>query len=187
MNVGTKSVLFGAHQFILHPVLLFCAWWRLFGFPADPRLWVAFVVHDLGYIGKPNMDGPEGETHVEWGANLMRRLFGDEWGDLCLYHSRFYAKRAGRQFSRLCVADKLVIVIEPWWLYLPRVWASGEVREYMRIAAGKSSAKYAGMGMTTVSMCAWHASMVRYVRRWVARYRHMQADTWTLAQKAAQP
>ena len=52
MNIGTKSVLFGAHQFLIHPWFVAWGWWTLYGFPWDPRLWVAFVVHDLGYIGK---------------------------------------------------------------------------------------------------------------------------------------
>lgn len=71
MNVGTKSVLFGAHAFYLHPFFIFRAWWKLYGFPWDPRLWLAFAIHDLGYWGKPNMDGPEGETHPEWAAKVM--------------------------------------------------------------------------------------------------------------------
>jgi hypothetical protein len=75
MPVGTKSVLCGAHCFFLHPLFVARAWWKLYGFPWDPRLWVAFFVHDLGYWGKPNMDGPEGERHVEWGANLIHKLF----------------------------------------------------------------------------------------------------------------
>jgi len=75
VTVGTKSILFGVHQFAIHPLFVALAWWRLYGFPFDPRLWVAFVVHDLGYWGKPNMDGPEGERHVEWGASLMNALF----------------------------------------------------------------------------------------------------------------
>ncbi len=79
MKVGTKSVLFGAHQFLIHPIVLAIAWWQLYGFPWDPRLWVAFVVHDLGYLGKPNMDGPEGETHVELGASIMHFLFDWQW------------------------------------------------------------------------------------------------------------
>jgi hypothetical protein len=38
-------------------------------------------VHDLGYIGKPNMDGPEGETHpVLRRSNVMSLLFGGRWG-----------------------------------------------------------------------------------------------------------
>lgn len=75
MRVGTKSVLFGAHQFAIHPWFVAAAWWKLFGFPWDPRLWVAFFVHDLGYIGKPNMDGAEGETHPILGARIMAALF----------------------------------------------------------------------------------------------------------------
>jgi hypothetical protein len=79
------------------------AWWKLYGFPFDPRLWMAFFVHDLGYIGKPNPDGPEGKSHVELGVAIMG-VFGTTWADFCRYHSRFYAKRDNAAFSRLCVA-----------------------------------------------------------------------------------
>ncbi len=75
MQIGTKSVLFGAHCFFLHPFFVAWAWWKLYGFPWDPRLWAAFILHDIGYWGKPNMDGPEGETHPEVGARIMGRLF----------------------------------------------------------------------------------------------------------------
>lgn len=68
MKIGTKSILFGVHQFAIHPVILALAWTKLFGMPTDPRLWLAFGLHDIGYIGKPNMDGKEGETHPELGA-----------------------------------------------------------------------------------------------------------------------
>jgi len=71
MRIGTKSVLFGAHIFWLHPWFVAAAWWKLYGFPWDPRLWAAFFVHDIGYWGKPNMDGPEGEWHPAAGAALM--------------------------------------------------------------------------------------------------------------------
>ena len=95
MTIGTRSVLFGVHQFAIHGWFVAWAWWRLYGVPLDPRLWVAFFVHDLGYIGRGDMDGAEGEEHVWFGANLMDGLFGVEWGRLCLYHSRFWAKRFG--------------------------------------------------------------------------------------------
>lgn len=159
MKIGTKSVLFGAHQFVIHPWFVAAAWWQLFGFPWDPRLWIAFFVHDLGYLGKPNMDGPEGETHPLRGAMLMTRLFDrlkndgrpidgvpqdlsnwfvtregywlGPWGKFCLLHSRYYAKSIGSQPSRLCIADKLAIALTPAWLYLPMVRATGEIREYM--------------------------------------------------------
>jgi len=75
MTIGTKSLLFGYHQFIIHPLLLAICWTKLYGFPFDPRLWFAFFVHDLGYFGKPNMDGPEGQGHVWFGAGIMGTLF----------------------------------------------------------------------------------------------------------------
>ena len=64
MTVGTRSVLFGAHAFWLHFWFLAIAWFRLFGVPWDIRLWVAFAVHDLGYMGKNDVEGRDGETHV---------------------------------------------------------------------------------------------------------------------------
>jgi hypothetical protein len=52
MRVGTKSVIFGVHSILVHPFFVACAWSSLYGFPWDPRLWVAFFVHDLGYLTK---------------------------------------------------------------------------------------------------------------------------------------
>ena len=87
LQPGTRSVLFGAHQIFLHPLFLAYAWYKLWGFKKvedyylgevslwDPRLWVAFFVHDLGYWGMPNMDGEEGEYHPLWGAQVMTSLF----------------------------------------------------------------------------------------------------------------
>lgn len=229
MKIGTKSVLFGAHQFLIHPWFVAWAWWKLFGFPFDPRLWVAFFVHDLGYIGKPNMDGAEGETHVELGALLMHRLFdwprktrespcrycgrvwngqgGSFWGpacsakdgcgtpcntrwyDFCVYHSRFYAKRDSQPFSRLCVADKLAICLTPAWLYLPMARATGEIQEYMKLAAaihgGAGGGKYATMNLSTDDQRKWYADVQAYLTRWVAEHKDMRPDTWTPAAKAA--
>lgn len=131
MKIGTKSVLFGAHAFWLHPFFVAWGWKKLYGFPWDPRLWVVFFLHDIGYLGKPNMDGEEGESHPEVGAKIVEKLFGKEWGDLSLLHSRFYCKKHGREKSKLFYADKMAFVLEPWWLYIPRTRLSGELAEYM--------------------------------------------------------
>ena len=181
MAIGTRSILFGAHQFLLHPLFLAWAWWKLYGVPWDPRLWLAFVLHDLGYLGKPNMDGPEGETHPEFAARLMGRLFGDDWADFCRYHSRHNAKRDGVPYSRLCVADKLVIALEPWWLYLPRVWATGELAEYLREAREaqpESMFKQMGFGRAGTAR-QWFRDLQGYIRAWVAEHREGKPDTWT--------
>lgn len=191
MTIGTRSILFGAHCFFIHPVFLFIAWWRLYGFPWNPKLWVAFVVHDLGYWGKPNMDGEEGESHPELGARIMRRLFdwgrcspkdqwemarkygAPNWHDFSLYHSRFYARRHRVRFSRLCVADKLATCITPRWLYLLSVRLTGEIHEYMehhneaRRGRGKYHEEQEHDQEVTDDARVWHARMIEFMLRWV--------------------
>ena len=181
MKTGTKSILFGAHQFFLHPIFLALAWRRLYGFPWDPRLWIAFIVHDLGYWGKSNMDGPEGNRHVELGGKIMR-IFGEHWSQLCLYHSRFYAKEHGAPFSRLCVADKLSITMIPKRLYLPLVRLTGEIEEYMALAKARTQdgePKYASMKVSTNDEERWFNDVQEYLRRWVEEHKNGGPDTWT--------
>lgn len=188
MNVGTKSLLFGAHQFILHPIFVFAAWWKLYRFPHDPRLWIAFIVHDWGYWGSPNMDGPEGEQHTLLGARICYFLFGGYWKDFCLLHSRFVAKQLDLSVSRLCYADKLSIVMEPPWLYLPRVRLSGEIREYMALAKARTAIgepKYASMKICADNEQRWFADLQEYLRRWIAEHKDGRKDMWTPCIKTA--
>jgi hypothetical protein len=184
MRIGTKSVLFGAHCFFLHPWFVAAAWWKLYGFPWDPRLWVAFFCHDIGYLGKPNMDGAEGETHVELGARIMG-VFGKRWSNFSRYHSRFYAKKDGVQYTRLCVADKLAICLTPAWLYLPMVNWTGEIKEYMAMSAANGNTKYAFMSIDAKSQREWHANMCSYLRKWVAEHKDLKVDTWTPESRVA--
>lgn len=81
MRVGTRSVLFGAHAIWLHPWFVAAAWCRLYGFPFDFRVCATFWLHDIGYLGCRDMDGRDGESHVELGARVMEMLYGSEWGD----------------------------------------------------------------------------------------------------------
>lgn len=195
MKIGTRSLLFGAHTFWLHPWFVAEAWRRLFGFPWDPRLWVLFFVHDLGYWGKPNMDGPEGERHPELGAKIMHALFDrDEWQggpvsggvqrsrrwhDMALYHSRFLSKQHGRPVSRFCYADKLAIALTPAWLYLPLVRLSGEIDEYMARSEQKEGRKYASMVIYSDDQRQWYENMRAYILRWVEEHKDGREDTWT--------
>lgn len=208
MTVGTRSVLFGAHAFWLHPWFVAWAWWRLYGFPWDPRLWVAFFVHDLGYIGKPNMDGPEGETHPVFGARVMAWLFDrrqpvldfshvglnpplvpervwlGQWGQFALLHSRYYAKSLGMQPSRLCIADKLALALTPWWLYLPMVRATGEIHEYLaharhRVQGNEAVSDDERRRLTSGDERAWFDGLQVYMHRWVEAHRDGKPDTWT--------
>lgn len=205
MKIGTKSLLFGAHQVAIHPWFVAAAWTKLYGFPRDPRLWLAFLVHDWGYWGKRAMDDEEGERHVELGARIMAWLFDPHkmtanwshvivntdpehkwlagtWGQLCLFHSRFYAKKYQQPFSRLCVADKLAIALTPAWLYLPMARATGEIAEYMELAKMRTAMgepKYASIRLDLSTERRWYAEVQEYLRRWVAEHKDGRSDTWT--------
>lgn len=169
MRIGTRSVLFGAHQFLIHPVFVAIAWTRLYGFPWKIQLWAAFFCHDFGYLGKPNMDGPEGETHPILGARIMARLFGDTWGEFTVLHSRYFARRLHKRYSQLCVADKYAIVCTPWFIYLPMVWASGELAEYM------GGEKYRDRPYPKTPR-AWWRAVQRDMRKWVMIHREVDRD-----------
>ncbi len=154
MTVGTKSLFWGVHQFLLHPFFVLRAWVELYGWPKDWRILVAILVHDWGYWSKPNMDGPEGQAHPVLGAEIMERLFDGElewapppapeeawlatvkreWFYFTACHSRYYARMLHKPPSRLCWADKLAVSAYPRWLYLLLARLSGELWEYMRDA-----------------------------------------------------
>ncbi len=192
MTIGTRSVLFGAHCFFLHPMFVAASWFRLYGFKIvrcsasgvttcflDPLLWVCFFVHDLGYIGKPNMDGEEGELHPYLGARLMRaaggmfgEISGQRWHDFALLHSRFLARREGREPSLFCWADKYAITMTPSWLYLPLTMATGELEEYMKI----NPREVKGNGRTPLE---WHKECRRYCGALALEHRDGRRDTWT--------
>jgi hypothetical protein len=133
MKIGTKSLLFGVHQFIWHPITVYIAWVELFGLPNFKET-ICIIIHDWGYWGSPNMDGYEGKQHPELGANIANALFGAEYRHLCLYHSRHYARKCKVNPSKLCWADKLSIKYDPGWFYLLRAKLSEELKEYRKIA-----------------------------------------------------
>lgn len=169
MKVGTKSVLFGVHAFWLHPWIVAVSWFKLYGFPVDPRLWIAFIVHDWGYWGCADMDGPEGKFHPLLGGKIMSRLFGVEWEDFVKYHSRGLARIDSKPPSKLCLADKLAWTIEPWWLYLPRARLSGELTLYMKDAIGHFEFN---------SPKEWYYCLQAYARKIVADLQNNGVGLW---------
>lgn len=175
MKVGTKSLLFGVHQVIIHPVCVAIAWIKLFGFPKQFPIWISFIVHDWGYWRKKNMDGKgEGEEHPLKGANIMHRLFDKKniinsdfmnvtevtWYDFTLYHSRFYAKANNHEISKLCIADKAAFYVLPKWLYIAMASWSGEIYEYMDENMGRS-------GINHKSKSDWYDHVDKTMRGWV--------------------
>jgi hypothetical protein len=174
MRLGTKSLLYGGHCFFIHPLFVARAWWILYGFPWDPRLWVVFFLHDIGYLGKNDIDGEDGERHPELGAKIAGFLFGPEWGNFCLRHSRSYSKRMGVEPSRLNLADKLSIAITPCWLYLPMARATGEITEYIKRSKTGHYPSDRGQDWSHLkddgsNAEAWHKGMCEFLSEYVIR------------------
>lgn len=202
MKLGTKSLLFGAHQFILHPLFVAIAWWRLYGFPWGLKLWVSFIVHDWGYWGLNEMDGPEGNLHPYTGAAIMHWMFDGfdygsytrhdsvynhwriedtTWYDFCLCHSRFLAKKIGKEPSRLCMADKLSLAFMPTWLYLFLTKLTGELEVY--IESARKGGKHGHMNLTTDNPSVWFNEVKAYLKKYAYEHRDGKPDTVTKLQE----
>lgn len=152
MKIGTRTLLFGVHQFLWHPFTVWRAWRWLYG--ERPKWWVCVAIffHDVGYWGLPNLDGPEGKRHPEGGARIAARIVGWVYARilrkssvksimagfstylLSYGHSRELAKQEGREPSPLCWADKACVLFDPPWLYLLRARLSGELEEFKQNA-----------------------------------------------------
>jgi hypothetical protein len=130
----------------------------------------------LGYIGKANMESSEGQQHVVLGGRIMGWLFGPEWRDFTLCHSRHWAESVGKKYSKLCLADKLAFVLTPAWLYLPMARLSGELHEYMRV----SSERQLGGRVSNFELSllksrdprVWLEGLKLYTRRWIEQHRN---------------
>lgn len=160
LPVGPRSVLFGAHQFLIHPFYVNKAWVQLYKSKPTWRDRVAFFLHDLGYLCQwcRSMDGSDGLLHPEWGARATSWLFdsritvykdghliterGTYWYNFCAGHSRHYAEHIGISYSPLMRPDKLATHLYPRWLYGLLMFLSDEYKEY--IAYWISKGNYPG-------------------------------------------
>ncbi len=158
MKTGSKSLLIGVHQFIWHPITVWLAWRNLYGRRPTWREAVCIVIHDWGYWGCPNMDGFEGERHPYFAAQIAGRLFGPNFHDLVLFHSRHLCAKLGAKPSKLCWADKISMIYDPTPWYLFRARLSGELKEYRR------NAHNAGFIPAGAPDREWHEKLVEKLR-----------------------
>ena len=112
-----------------------------------------------------------------WGRlSGQRRCF--KWHDFVLYHSRYYAKRDNVHYSRLCVADKLAMVITPRDLYLNQAHRTGEIEYFY-----ENAAKYEGTGFHSGTYngnpLRWHAELSQFYFDWVEKHKDYSPDMVT--------
>ena len=145
------------------------------GFPGTSAYFAPAFLHDIGYLHRAEMDGPNGEEHVVLGARIMGWLFGPEWADECYRHSRYWSKRMGLPVSRLCLADKLAFAITPAWMYIPMARWTGELDEYMqrskeRQAGDQSFTDEEITLLNSGDPHAWLRGLQSYTLRWVEQH-----------------
>lgn len=160
MNVGTKSLLFGVHQFLWHPFTVWRAWCQIYGQRPSWRQCVCIFVHDWGYWGCESMDGPDGINHPHFGGDIASDLFdtrdAHEWRHFMLGHSRHLSKKLGIEPSQLCWADKYCTCFYPSWLYLFLARLSGEIHEY------RANSDRSGFCPGTLPDHVWLAKLKRH-------------------------
>jgi hypothetical protein len=136
MKKGLRSFLFGMHNPILHGFLVYLAWKKIFHKYPNAKETICILFHDVGYIKQDFLDGLE-DNHPELGAKICDKLFGEEYKNLCLGHSRDYARKHNLGFSKLGYADKYSVLLLPNWLYHYVIYAGGEAQEYNRTTKTK--------------------------------------------------
>ena len=131
MRIGTKILLFGTHNFLLHPLLVLVATRIIWGCWPGWRGVVCIMIHDWGYWGSSHIDGePQSDGHPRLGAEIAGCLFGLKYRKVVMYHSRTLAKLDKEQTSWLCWPDKAFWLLMPNWLISLLCKLSGELQEY---------------------------------------------------------
>lgn len=112
---GLRTFLIGYHNPIVHSYYVIKAWHIIFNKYPNSREFICILFHDIGYIEqrKSNVN-PEVDIHPILGAKICGSLFGKEYYNLCIAHSRDYAKKLNIPISKLCYADKYGAVLIPF-------------------------------------------------------------------------
>jgi hypothetical protein len=150
VKIGTKSLLFGCHQFLWHPFTVALAYRKLFRVWPNFEGWLCLLFHDVGYWGCADIDGPQGKLHPLRGSLIvgeivyrlrrithrkepafLSRLHASHSAVRCLLHSRSLASDNKVAPSDICWADKYSLFFEPEWFYLLRTSLSGELAEFI--------------------------------------------------------
>ncbi|MEW6614008.1 MAG: hypothetical protein AB1401_00830 [Thermodesulfobacteriota bacterium] len=159
MRIGRKSLLFGCHQFILHPIFVLIAWIRLYGWPRNKWIYVGILIHDWGYwfsSGYNSVFDSDFDIHTVWAYSKL--LSQDrKAAEECLYHSRFLAIQRKKTPSRLCWADKMASAIMPSWLWALLAWLSGEGDIY------RNNRKYETYRDEKISLKEWHKEYAKFI------------------------
>ncbi len=130
MRIGSKTLLWGTHQFVLHPAVMLIAFLKIHRrFPSMAEF-LAIWVHDWGYWGLSGLDIDGGENHPYVGARIMERFYGIQGRNLVLGHSATTCRKEGIEKSTLYLPDKYYFILLPPRVHWLLAILSGEHEEY---------------------------------------------------------
>jgi len=87
ISQGTKSYLFGCHQFLLHPLFVAVAWKKYHGKMPRWKELICILIHDIGVIGRQYLEPGKKDGHWYRGARLAVILFSTTEYQLCAGHT----------------------------------------------------------------------------------------------------
>lgn len=112
MTEGTRSLLFGCHHWLLHPLAVTRAWRRLHRCWPSRREFFCIFVHDWGLWGM-NYVSESKAGHWQRGAGIAHRRYGCWAWSFVAGHC---PKESHEERSLLFQADKLSWLCQPVWL-----------------------------------------------------------------------
>lgn len=131
MTEGTKSYLFGCHQFFLHPLWILFAWRLEYG--SWPRLWeiICIFLHDVGICGRQYMSDDEAKAgHWQLGGVIAQQFFL-AWGLPKIARRSFdfiaghCPHESGFPKSMMFRPDKRSYLVAPMWWKWWNYWVEG--------------------------------------------------------------
>jgi len=128
---GIRSVIIGMHNPLFHGFFVTLAWKKIYKHYPSVKELVCILLHDIGYVKQNFIDG-NNDKHPELGAQICGYLFGKKYYNLCIAHSRDYARKLGLHLSKLGYADKYSVLLIPNIIYKPLIYLGGEAQEYLK-------------------------------------------------------
>jgi len=121
--------MIGMHNPLFHGFFVTLAWKKIYKRYPSLKEVICILLHDIGYI-KQNFIDSDKDRHPELGALICKYLFGIKYYNLCITHSRDYAKKLKLPLSKLGYADKYSVLLIPDIIYKPLIYLGGEAQEY---------------------------------------------------------
>ena len=136
ITTAQRSYLAGMHNPIIHSATVIIGWIKIFKCLPSVKEILCIIVHDIGYLKQKSIDGKDNH-HPELGAQMCGKLLGSSYYNLCIAHSRDYAKQKGLPLSKLGYADKYSVLAYPDGIFKYLIKFGGEAEEYHKTTKTK--------------------------------------------------